>query len=62
MLLLQYARAILNGETGATFHDVVEAYKFMNDNFLLGELSPAQQSEFQTLVESGVINTPAFQG
>jgi hypothetical protein len=61
MLLAQTARGILSGDIGATFQDKIEAYKFYNDNFMLGELTPSQTEEFRTLVEGGIIEVPAFQ-
>jgi hypothetical protein len=62
MMLADVARGILRGDIGATFQDKIEAYQFMNDNYLLEELTPSQQEEFRVLVEGGVIATPPFKG
>jgi hypothetical protein len=62
MMLRDVAKAILNDDIGATYQDKIEAYQFMNDNFLLDELSPYQQEEFRNMVELGIIATPPFRG
>jgi hypothetical protein len=62
MILQDTALAILRGDVGATYNDRIEAYQFMNDNFLLDQLTPVQAAEYNTLVEGGVINTVPFVG
>jgi hypothetical protein len=55
--LQEIAFKILNGEVGGTFEDKIEAFQFVNDNFLIDKLSPAQQQDYNSLVEMGVIET-----
>jgi len=56
-LLKEFAFKIINHELGATYEDRIEAFQFVNDNFLLERLMPHHLEEFNFLVESGQIET-----
>lgn len=56
-LLQELALKIVNGELGSTFEDRIEAFQFMNDNFLLDQLSEKHVTEFNILVEGGQVET-----
>lgn len=56
-LLQDLAFKILNGDLGGTFEDKIEAYQFVNDNFLLDSLNGQQRAEFNMLVEGGQVET-----
>ncbi len=57
MGLLKDTAICIIHDTGAVFEDKIEAYQFMNDNFLLDSLTERQKAEFNILVEGGEIQT-----
>jgi hypothetical protein len=63
MLLLEtLAAQIINQRIEAKLEDRIQAYQFLSDNWMLGELTGHQQAEFQHYVESGLIATAPWRG
>lgn len=56
-LLQDLAFQIVKDQIGATFEDKIEAYQFINDNWLVDRLPGVLQEEYNMLIETGIIDT-----